>query len=349
MRIIIATVQTPFVRGGAEILAEGLRAALCSFGHEADITAIPFKYYPAERILDHILACRLLDVTESFGAKVDRVIGLKFPAYLLPHPNKVLWVLHQHRPAYDLWEHPLAGDLIHHPKGMQIRAAIWQADQQLIPEAKAVFTLSATVSKRLQSYSGIASSPLYNPPANADQFYCADAQDYFFFPSRLNVLKRQTLVVEALARTRQPVRVRFAGAADNAEACRAYQGLAQQLGVASRAEWLGVVGEEEKQRLYANSLGVIFSPVDEDYGYVTLEAMLSGKPVITCTDSGGPLEFVVPRTTGMVTEPSPEALAEALDTLWDDRQTAARLGKAGLERYHSLNISWRNVAERLLA
>jgi hypothetical protein len=107
MRILITTTQVPFIRGGAEVHAEGLRDALRRFGHEAEILAIPFKWYPPEKILDHMLACQLLDVTEVAGTPVDRVIGLKFPAYLIPHPNKVLWILHQHRTAYELWDHPV--------------------------------------------------------------------------------------------------------------------------------------------------------------------------------------------------------------------------------------------------
>ena len=86
MRIVIATVQVPFVRGGAEVLAEGLREVLHAQGHEAEIVTMPFKWYPPERILDQVLICRLLDLTESCGTAVDRVIGLKFPAYLIPHP-----------------------------------------------------------------------------------------------------------------------------------------------------------------------------------------------------------------------------------------------------------------------
>jgi hypothetical protein len=116
MRILITTVQVPFIRGGAEILAEGLRDALRSEGHEAEIVAIPFKWYPPERILEQILACRLLDITETMGMPIDRVIGLKFPAYFIPHTNKVLWILHQHRTAYDLWDHTLS-DLILFPNG----------------------------------------------------------------------------------------------------------------------------------------------------------------------------------------------------------------------------------------
>jgi hypothetical protein len=62
--------------------------ALRSLGHEAEIVAIPFKWYPPERILAQVLACRLLDLSESGGSPIARVIGLKFPVYLIPTGTK---------------------------------------------------------------------------------------------------------------------------------------------------------------------------------------------------------------------------------------------------------------------
>jgi|SRR5882724_6365909 len=348
MRIVIATAQVPFIRGGAEILAEGLLHALRSQGHTAEIVAIPFKWYPPERILEQVLACRLLDLSESGGAPIDRVIGLKFPAYLIPHPHKVLWLLHQFRTAYDLWDHPF-GDLDRYPNGPQVREGIQRIDQNLIPEAKAVFTISRNVSSRLWHYCGIDSVPLYHPPAAAELFYGGPIEDYFFYPSRLASLKRQALVLQALAATRRPVRVRFAGLADEAHYGETLEMLARQLNVEHRVEWLGQVTEEEKRALYAHALGVIFPPVDEDYGYVTLEAMLAAKPLITCTDSGAPLEFVQHDVTGLIAKPSPQDIAMAMDRLWDDRSWAWAMGEAGKKRYDNLNISWVTVAERLIA
>jgi glycosyltransferase involved in cell wall biosynthesis len=348
MKILIATSGVPFIRGGAEILADNLREALSATGHEAELVFIPFKHYPPNRIPDHILACRLLDVTETCGVRIDRVIGLKFPAYLIPHANKVIWLLHQHRTAYELWDHPTAGDLIHCPDGPVIRDAIRQADHELIPEAKAIYTLSENVSGRLRRYTGISSQPLYNPPAEASLFYNRSARDYFFFPSRITGVKRQLLVIQALARSQEQISVRFAGGADNPGELAVCTNATRQLKVENRVEWLGVVSEEQKRDLYANSLAVIFPPVDEDYGYVTLEAMLSSKPVITCSDSGGPLEFVVDRQTGLVADPTSESLAQAMDELWTGRKDAAAMGEAGRARYQDLDISWTNVVEKLL-
>jgi glycosyltransferase involved in cell wall biosynthesis len=213
MRILILTVQVPFVRGGAECHAESLRDALRAAGHAAEIAAIPWKGYPAERIIEQMLACRLLDVTESMGTPIDLVIGLKFPAYLVPHPNKVLWILHQHRQAYELWDTPFS-NLSHSPAGPEVREAICKADQQYIPEARAIFANSKNVSKRLKQFNNIDAIPLYHPPPRAETFACAAAEPYLFFPSRLTPPKRQRLVLEALAHTSEPVCVRFAGTSD---------------------------------------------------------------------------------------------------------------------------------------
>jgi glycosyltransferase involved in cell wall biosynthesis len=349
MRVLIATVKVPFIHGGAEVLADNLLQALQAQGHNADIVAIPYKHYPPERILDHMLVCRLLDLTEAFGNSIDRLIALKFPAYLIPHPNKVLWILHQHRQAYDMWAHPQGGDLMLAANGHVIRDAIHQADRNLIPEAKTVFTLSANVSHRLKQGCGIDSSPLYNPPAGAASFYCSEPLDYLFFPSRISILKRQTLVLQALGHTRHPVRVVFAGAADSPHLQQECEAMVWRLGLDGRVQFLGHVAEDKKLQLYAESRGVIFPPLDEDYGYITLEAMLSRKPVITCTDSGGPLEFLIHRQTGLAVEPSAEALAESLDEIWADRSRARQWGLAGRKRYEDLHISWENVVSKLLA
>lgn len=347
MRIIIATVQIPFVSGGAESHAEGLKSALIAEGHEADIVTVPFNPAVPERIPDQMLACRLLDLTEIHGTPVDRLIALKFPAYLIPHPNKVVWVLHQHRAAYDLWNYPFE-DLSASPRGVLVREAIRRADQQLA-EAKAVFANSKNVANRLGHFCGINSIPLYHPPPHAGSFFCGrETEEYFFFPSRLSASKRQSLVLEALALTRQKVKVRFAGLADSPEYGKRLKLLATKFGVESRVEWLGFLTEEEKRDAYAKAIAVIFPPVDEDYGYITLEAMLSSKAVVTCEDSGGPLEFVSHSKTGLVVTPTASALAGALDQLWRERDLAAKYGRGGHERYEQMGLSWSEVVRQLL-
>lgn len=348
MKILVATSQIPFIRGGAELLAQELLAALRGAGQEAELVAIPFKWYPPEKILDSMLACRLLDLGESCGNKVDLLIGLKFPAYLIPHPNKVLWLLHQHRTAYELWDHPSYGDLINFPNGREVRAAIVRADRSLIAEARATYTISQNVSARLKKFCALDSEVLYHPPPGAEKFYPGPAGDYVYFPSRLSTIKRQDLLIKALAHCRQPVRAVFSGGCDHPGVLAQWRAEADSLGVAGRISWLGEVSEEEKRELYSKALAVVYLPYDEDYGYVTLEAMLAAKAVLTCSDGSGPLEFVLPEQTGLVVEPRAEALAAALDRLWAERDWARRLGENGRDHYATLGIGWDRVLQGLL-
>ena len=347
MRIVIATVQVPFATGGAEVLVEDLRRALIVFGHEVDVVALPWSWTSPDRIMDHLTAFRLLDLTHSDGKPIDRLIAMKFPAYLIPHPNKVVWLMHQQRQAYELW--PDALGLSQVAGGRQIRDLIHRADRLGLEEAQAVFTISRNVTRRLKNALAIDSDSLPPPPRNAEELYTAPAEDYLFFPSRLSPWKRQALVLEALALTREPVCVRFAGFRDDAPELDPLTLQAQDLGIESRVQWLGKLSERELLEAYAKSLAVIFPPYDEDYGYITVEAMLASKPVITCTDSGGPLEWVRHEASGWVTEPTPESLAQAFDRVWRDRDGARAMGEHGRDRWHRLKVSWHRIAERLLA
>ncbi|MGL4499753.1 MAG: glycosyltransferase family 4 protein, partial [Planktothrix sp.] len=309
--------------------------------------AIPFQTYPPERILDGMLVCRLLDLSNSFGKSIDRLIALKFPAYLIPHPCKILWVLHQYRQAYELWGNPTFGDLELSAQGSQIRETIIRADNHAFAEARAIFSNSRNVARRLQKFNQVESKPLYHPPQNSELFYCQLEESYFFFPSRMNAIKRQNLILDALAQTKNPVKIVFSGNPEG-NFGNVLDHKIKTLNLESRVHFVGHISNQEKLDYYAKSLAVIYPPFEEDYGYVTLEAMLSSKAVITCQDSGGPLEFVRHRETGLVAEPNPLDLANAMDELWENRTWAAQLGRSGLDFYQSLNITWSNAVNQLV-
>lgn len=349
MRIAVANVQVPFVHGGAEVHADNLVRQLRARGFETELITIPFKWYPPERLIESIAIARMMDLSEANGVRIDRLIGLKFPIYLAPHPDKVLWILHQYRSAYDLWDHPDHGDLINLPTGQAVRAAVHYADRRFIPEASAVYANSRNVAQRLGHYNGIAAKPLYHPPAEAEHFHCVDAEDYLFFPSRITPLKRQCLVIDALALCKEPVRVVFAGAAEVPSYMTLLQQRCRETALGERAVFTGFTSHAEKLDFYARSLGVVYPPVDEDYGYVTLEAMLSSKPVITTLDSGGPLEFVEHERTGLICSPDAASLAESMDEIWRNRPIARRMGQAARDFYDALGITWDRVVETLTA
>lgn len=349
MRIAVANVQVPFVHGGAEVHAENLVKQLRARGFATELVTIPFKWYPPERLLESVAIARMLDLTEANGVRIDRLIGLKFPIYLAPHPDKVLWILHQHRTAYELWDHPEHGDLINLPHGQAVRSVVQYADTRFIPEASAIYANSRNVAKRLKRYNGISAKPLYHPPGGEEKLHAGEAEDFLFFPSRIMPLKRQLLVIEALALCRQPVRIVFAGIAEVPTYFARMQDSINRASLGNRVIFKGFTSEMEKINLYARCLGVVYPPVDEDYGYVTLEAMLASKPVITTRDSGGPLEFVEHGRTGLVSEADAVNLAARMDELWADRTVAARMGKAGRDYYDELNISWDHVIKALTA
>ena len=343
--ILICTTQVPFTTGGAESHVEGLRRAFNEAGYNAEVAALPFKWYPPAEIVRGTLAWRLLDLTESNGKTVDLVVGMKFPAYTVAHPRKVLWVIHQYRSAYNLWGTPF-DDLSTYPEGARVRDIIRHCDERFIPEARKVFANSRAVAERLLRYNRIESEPLYHPPPRAGQLRAGEQGDYVFYPSRLEPQKRQELLIEAMYFTRTPVRAVLAGSArDRAH----YESLVKHVGVGDRVELRGFVSEEEMIGLYANALGVCYLPFDEDYGYVTLEGMLSAKPVVVPGDGGGAAEFVTHGSEGLVTEPDPRALAECLDELYADRQRARRMGERGREKLLSLNLSWQNVVEKIIS
>ncbi|MGH9967880.1 MAG: glycosyltransferase family 4 protein [Pyrinomonadaceae bacterium] len=343
--ILICTTQVPFTRGGAESHVEGLRRACCEAGYEAEVVALPFKWYPPSEIMRGALSWRMVDLSEANGKPVDLVIGMKFPAYVVAHQRKVLWIMHQYRAAYNLWGTPF-DDLSTYPEGTRIREWIRHCDNRFLPEAKRIFANSKTVAKRLKHYNQIESEPLYHPPPRFEQLRTGDQGDYFFYPSRLEPQKRQELLIEAMRFVRSQVRIVLAGGSRN---LKHYESLIKQHDVGDRVKLAGYVTQTEMVELYANALGVCYLPFDEDYGYVTLEGMLSGKPVVVPNDGGGATEFVEHDHDGLIVAPEPRAIAESLDTLYLNRAQARQMGARGREKLLAINLSWKNVVERLVS
>ncbi|HET8645105.1 MAG TPA: glycosyltransferase family 4 protein [Vicinamibacteria bacterium] len=340
--VLVCAAQAPFITGGAEILVTELRANLERRGFRVDVAAVPFKWYPVSEIVRQALAWRLLDVSESNGQPVDLVIPTKFPSFLVRHPRKVAWLFHQHREAYDLYgtEYCSFTDA---PEDQQVLQAIHAMDTAALSECRAVYTISRNVAARLARYNGLAGTPLYPPPHHRGRYRSREYGDYLFYAGRLDRLKRLDLAIDALQRVRGGARLKIAGTGPlEGELRKQIEGL----GVGDRVELLGFVSADELIDLYAGCRAALYVPLNEDYGYVTVEAMLSRKPVVTTADAGGPLEFVTAGETGLVAAPEPEALAATIDELW--RLTPARLaemGAAGEARV--AGITWDHVIDCL--
>jgi glycosyltransferase involved in cell wall biosynthesis len=346
LRIAIATAQVPFIKGGAEALAASFRQELLAQGHECEIVSIPFKWYPPERVLDCMAIARLVDLTEVNGQRIDKVIGMKFPAYLLEHPNKTIWLMHQHRQAYELHGTEF-GDLHKSEEGKVVAEEIKRWDNACFGEQAEVFTISKTVADRLQTYNGVKGTPLYPPPMNYKDYYPGKFGDYVLYPGRFSPMKRQRLLIEAIGKTKNPVKAVLIGSFSDPYGEEVLRTIKER-NLTQKVRCRGLVDEKEKLELYANALAVYNGVLEEDYGYVTLEAFFAGKPVVTHSDSGGPLEFVRSEVNGFITEPSADLLAETLDTLYEDRAKAKDFGDSGRGLLNELHIDWETVITRLL-
>jgi glycosyltransferase involved in cell wall biosynthesis len=315
---------------------------LRAHGYEVDRVSVPFKWYPKEEILAHAAAWRLLDLSESNGVPIDLVIATKFPSYFARHTNKVAWLIHQYRAAYELCGTEYS-DFAHTDLDVGLRRRLIDLDTAMLGECRRVFTNARNTASRLEKYNGLKAEPLYHPPRLADRLTGGPAGDYILSVGRLETVKRHDLALRAMAQARGTLRLVIVGEGTQETNLRR---LAEELALGDRVVFAGVVRDETLLELYAGALGVVYAPFDEDYGYVTLEAFLAHKPVVTARDSGGTLEFVEDGVNGFVCDPIPEGLAAAFSRLSADRARAAALGDAGYERARL--VTWDGVVERLV-
>lgn len=343
--VAVVTSAPPLTEGGHIIIARELVRALRVAGIEAGLVTTPSNRFG--RQASAYLANYLTDVGRTGdGRVIDRVITLRYPAFAVRHPRQVCWLNHTMREYYDQWDRWAAslstrGRL---KEGMR-RRLIHAADTHCLRRhASAVFAQSATVRERLRRWNGV-DAPVLFPPAPARSYRCDDYGDYLFFVSRLTALKRADLVLRAMAEpAAREVRCVMAGDGEDRDAL---ERLSRDLGLGDRVRFAGRVPEDELVDHLARCRGVVFVPVQEDYGFVTAEAFASAKPVITCRDSGGPAELVRDGENGLLTEPTPAALAGAMATLAASRAEAERLGRRA--QVDGAQLTWDAVVDQLMS
>jgi glycosyltransferase involved in cell wall biosynthesis len=341
-RIAVVTSSPPRVEGGHLVIARALAQALRDAGNDAEIVLTPD--YGFGRQASAYLATWRMDLSSIEGRRIDRVISLRYPSYAVRHPEHVSWLNHTMREYYDLWERftaPLS------PQGRVKervrRALIHSADRYLLARnVKKVFVQSRTIQQRLAMWPELRSDVLY-PPAPQRPYRCDRYGDYIFMVSRLTPLKRAELLIRALA-TPDGRRIRAVIAGEGEDRAR-LQDLVRDLSLSDRVELAGQINDAALLEHLANCRAVCFPPVTEDYGFVTVEAFASRKPVVTCHDSGGPAELVADGVSGFVCEPSPVSLAAALKRVSDDAALAERLGAAAFAR--GAQLSWPGTVQRL--
>ncbi len=347
MKIILASSTNVFVRGGATFFVDWLADALKARGHQVDTILLPVSEEP-DALLEQMMAFRLIDLSQHG----DRLITVRTPSHLLRHPNKVSWFIHHYRGAYDLWGTRYQ-TLPNSPEGIACREAIVSADNRGLGECVRIFSNSEVVKSRLRKFNSLEAEVLYPPLPENNPFRPGPYGDYLLLFCRVAHHKRQWLAIESLRHSRTAVRLVIAGPADPDAAAYVdeLRVLIDRYGLGNRvtllARW---IPDEEKTALFANCLGVLYFPFDEDsYGYPSLEAHASHKAVLTTSDSGGTLELIEDGRNGLVTPSDPEQIGEAMDRLFADRDWARRMGEAGPERMRELGIHWDHIAGRLLA
>ena len=342
MRIILASTFVPFVNGGARFIVEWLEEKLLDEGHQVERFYLPFLETP-EDLLDQVSALRLIDVSDA----CDLLIAFRPPAYVLRHPNKVLWFIHHIRSYYDLWDGEYGPAKT--PINKAVRESLKSLDDVSLREARKVFTNSQVVADRLLAFNNVQAEPLYPPIRAPERFHCRSYGDELVAVCRMEPHKRQDVLIEALKHTRTPVKLRLCGKTSG-------EGFAGQLKAAAHDPKLKGrlvlddrwISEDEKAELMAEALAAVYAPHDEDsYGYPSLEAAHAAKCVVTTTDSGGVLELIQDGRNGLVCAPDALSLARAFDRLYMDRALARRLGEANRDRLGELGIHWERVVSAL--
>ena len=380
---VVAPSPVPFVLGGAERLVNGLVRAINELTpHDAELLKLPSREHNLPDLMATYRAFRALDVSHF-----DLVISTKYPSWMIDHPHHVVYMLHPLRGLYETYpadwpgepqgpfEEPALARLVTaasgpvdgrhadlrlldrwdecldalgrgHPAfafpGPLARLLVRRLDSIAldVDRTSAHFAISATVTKRPGYFPARAHPRAVIPPTDLAGLHTGGA-DGFFTASRLDGPKRLDLLIDAMAFVTAPVTLTIAGTGPDDERLRT------KAAEDPRVSFVGHISDEALTRRYADALAVPFVPADEDLGYITLEAFLSGTTVVTCADSGGPTELVVDGVNGYVSTPDPRSLGSALQRVAEDPATAIELGRAGARRAHT--ITWAGVVAELLS
>ncbi len=375
---IVAPSGVPYAVGGAEKLWWGMLNAFRRFSdHEVELIKLPA---PERNFAEVIASYR--QFSELNLDHFDRVISTKYPAWMVRHDNHHVYLQHTLRGLYDTypehlskdiqdWPEPLARlrELLGEPPSPDLRAAVFDEIEQAQchgdwqhwfafpgPLSRAVIhwlDRSALQPGLINKFMAISHNvagregyfPAYVPVQvihHPSDLVAVNPQsgDYLFTASRLDSPKRIDLLIRAVRQVEGDMQLRIAGAGPDEDRLR------QIAGDDERIQFLGRITDDEIARQYAGALAVGFVPADEDYGLITLEALQAGKPVISCTDSGGVEELIADGETGWLCAPEPADLAQRLQWLYSDPDQARQMERACLERGRQVN--WRDTLNRLL-
>lgn len=343
-KICVVTSYIPFVHGGNEILAENLAKKLKDSGYGSWVTYIPQN--PFGKQLSAYLSARFTDLEfRGCDNEIAQVISLKFPAYAVKHENHVCWLSHRMREYYDLWDEFSSGlpSISYRIKEQIRRFAIQRLDNYFLKRVKKIYAISENAGIRLKKWGGMEAEVVYPPPRDMD-YRVGPYEDFILSVSRLTRHKRHDLFIDAFKFIKdRGVKGYIIGEGEEREEL---EKRIERADLKDIIFLLGYLDDKKLEEYYSRCLAVFFGPYDEDYGFVTIEAMKFGRPVITCIDSGGPLEFVKEGETGFVVRPDPREISERIENLLSKEGLPKNLGEKALERVK--DITWDKAIERLV-
>jgi glycosyltransferase involved in cell wall biosynthesis len=377
---LLAPSPIPLAIGGAENLWWGLLDHLNRHTpHAADLIKLPTPERNFWEIVDSYQRWAAVD-----ASGYDLVISGKYPSWMVAHERHVCYLLHPLRGLYDTYpgnwptrcesSHPEVRrlvELLDHPTPARehldecfgrLEAVRQRSDvpqevlalpgpliRQVVHFLDAIGrgqgamrrsgAISATVARRPGYFPAGTDVVVAHPPTRLEGLHRRRGR-YLFTVSRLDQPKRIDLLIRAMAYVKADIELRIAGTGPQEQALR-------DLAAGDpRVRLMGFLNDAELARAYGGARAVLFAPSEEDYGFITLEAMLSGKPVITTTDAGGPTELVSNFVHGLVTAPKPASLGRAITLLARQPWLAWWLGRNG--RTRARGITWDRVVSGLL-
>lgn len=329
---LIAAMSGTGETGGAERLFAGLRDALNDAGLNTELLPVYSNEADFQQIEESYLRFYDLDVSAF-----DGVISAKAPAYVVRHPNHVCYLMHTMRVFYDMFEFSFPVPTAELLKQRRLVHALDTAALQY-PRTRRIVAIGEEVAARLRRFNGLEAAQIVRHPTTLQGLRDGSFK-YIFMPGRLHKWKRIDLAIEAMRHVKSPVELVVSGAGEDASRVHA---LARDV---PHVRFIGRVSDEELTALYADALAVLFLPIREDLGLITLEAFGSGKPVITCADSGEPARMVRDAWSGFVCPPDPATIAGRIDHLASHPELAAALGERG--RTSIASVTWEGVADAL--
>ncbi|HET9868166.1 MAG TPA: glycosyltransferase, partial [Nitrospira sp.] len=360
---IVAPSQVPYVQGGAERLWRGLRQAIEAEGHLCEIFNIPMRDGNFWDVIDGYKSFYDLNFDHF-----DILVTGKNPAWMVRHSNHYVYMLHPLRGVYDTYhlfglgnevvsdnlliqaisaacDHGIeTADLFgmlcdlrdQYPDSTEaalpsplLRKVLHRLDANALEAVRGVSAISKTVAKRAEYFHGRKGIKAFYPVSTVVGEASGPGKHYLTY-SRLDAPKRINLIIEGYRKARVDRPLLVVGEGPEEQKLR-------KLGEdAAGIKFLGRVDDGKLADLISEAHAVVFTPLMEDYGYVTAEALASGRPVITVTDSGGPTEFIKDGKNGWISEPTSEQVASSFRRAeelkdWSKMSTACKRSAAKID------------------